>query len=269
MRALRFFAFTIALIIVMKVVAQTPAASAGILSPHEREAIAQMAPQQQAERLVERSISRYTGALDELRRLLPEWFGKIHTKGSLQTLLLAAENSSDLEVREAAMDVYLAAFSLEKSEATAERLRIELEAGKHRPWNVWALSVLGGRGVGTEQALRTLERLRHDDDVQVRNWVAAGFSLLGRDEGIPFLVEMFAQDPSMMVRERAACGLAEGGLFRREQRQLAIPGLMNLIADGSANPEVRKWYFQALREITGKDFGESPAEWQSWWATKR
>ena len=55
----------------MKAVAQ-PAASAGILSPHERESIAQMAPQQQAERLVERSVSRYSGALEELRRRLPE-----------------------------------------------------------------------------------------------------------------------------------------------------------------------------------------------------
>ena len=66
MRALRFLAFTIALIIVMKAVAQ-PTASAGILSPHERESIAQMAPQQQ----VERSVSRYSGALEELRRRLP------------------------------------------------------------------------------------------------------------------------------------------------------------------------------------------------------
>ena len=70
MRALRFLAFTIALIIVMKAVAQ-PTASAGILSPHERESIAQMAPQQQAKRLVEGSVSRYSGALEELRRRLP------------------------------------------------------------------------------------------------------------------------------------------------------------------------------------------------------
>ena len=64
MRALRFLAFTIALIVVMKAVGQTPAAASGILSPHELEAIAQVAPQHQ----VERAVNRYTGALD---RLLP------------------------------------------------------------------------------------------------------------------------------------------------------------------------------------------------------
>ncbi len=265
---MKFLAFTFVLILVMKAVAQSPA-SAGILSPHEREAIDAMAPQQQAERLVERSVSRYSGAMEELRRRLPEWFGKIESKGTLSTLLLAAENSSDLEVREAAMDVYLAAFSLEKTEATAERLRLELveDKAKSRPWNVWALAVLGGRGIGADAALRVLEGLRHDSDDGVRNWVAAGFSLLGRDEGIPFMVEMFGQDASKGVRERAGCGLAESGLFRKEQRRLAIPGLLNLIADGAADPTARKWYYQALREITGKDFGESPAEWQSWWAS--
>ena len=210
MRALRFLAFTIALILVMKAVAQ-PAASAGILSPHERESIAQMAPQQQAERLVERSVSRYSGALQELRRRLPEWFGKISAKDTLSTLLLAAENSSDLEVREAAMDVYLAAASLEKTEATAERLRHDLDAGKNRPWNVWALAVLGGRGVGSDEALRVLERLRHDPEVGVRNWVAAGFSLLGRDEGIPFMVEMFGSDASMVFGSGRAAAWPKAG----------------------------------------------------------
>ena len=172
------------------------------------------------------------------------------------------------------MGVYLAAASVEKTEATAERLRRhDLDAGKNRPWNVWALAVLGGRGVGSDEALRVLERRRHDPEVGVRNWVAAGFSLLGRDEsrdeGIPFMVEMFGSDSSMVMRERAGCGLAESGLFRREQRQLAIPGLLALIADRSADPTARKWYYQALREITGKDFGESPADWQNWWAAKR
>ena len=80
--------------------------------------------------------------------------------------------------------------------------------------------MLGGRSVGSDEALRVLERLRHDPEVAVRNWVAAGFSLLGRDEsrdeGIPFMVEMFGSDSSMVVRERAGCGLGESGLFRRE-----------------------------------------------------
>ena len=269
MRALRFLAFTIVLIVVMKAVGQTSAASSGILSPHELEAIAEMAPQQQAERLVERAVSRYTGALEELNRLLPAWFGKLHSKGKLETLLNTAQNSSDLKVREAALEVYLAEASLEKSEATVDRLLRELEAGKSRPWHVWALSVLGNRGFGADKVFAALERLRRDDDVQVRKWVAEGFSILGREEGIAFLLEMFGQDGSLEVRERAGCGLAEGGMFRREQRMLAVPGLLSLIADGAADPTARKWYYQALREISGQSLAEDPAAWQNWWATKR
>ena len=37
-------------------------------------------------------------------------------------------------------------------------------------------------------------------------------------------------------------------------------------ARSDATP-ARKWYFQALREITGQDFGESVAEWASWWTS--
>ena len=244
------------------------AASAGILSPHEREAIAQMAPQQQAERLMERTVSRYDGALEETYRLLPEWFGKIQTKGSLQTLLLTAQNSSDLKVRELALEVYLAASTLEKSEATAERLQQELEEGKSKPWRLWALSVLGNRGIAASKTFHILESLRHDPDVEVRKWVAEGLSILAREEGIPLLIEIFGQDPSLAVRERAGCGLAEGGMFRREQRRLAVPGLLRLVADASADPTARRWYFQALREITGESLPEDPAVWQNWWANR-
>jgi HEAT repeat protein len=269
MRALRFLGFTIVLVLVMKAVAQTPTASAGILSPHEREAIAAMAPQQQAERLIERSVSKYTGALEEANRLLPEWFGKLHNQGSLKTLLMTAQNSSDLKVRELALEIYLAESSLAKNDETVAGLLRELDDSKNRSWRIWALSVLANRGFGADQTFRTLERLRRDDDVQVRKWVAEGFSIVGRDEGIPYLVEMFGQDTSMAVKERAGCGLAEGGMFRREQRLLAVPGLLTLVADASADPTARKWYYQALREITGQSFAEAPAEWQNWWATRR
>lgn len=255
--------------LVLLLFAAQSTASAGILSPHEREAIASMQPQEQAERLVERTVSKYTGALEEANRRLPEWFGKIRDHGSLKTLLLTAQNSSDLKVRELALEVYLAALSLEKSEETVVRLEQNLEEGKHRPWNLWALAVLGNRGFGADRTFRTLERLRHDEDGQVRKWIAEGFSILGRDEGIPYLVEMFGQDTSMAVKERAGCGLAEGGMFRKEQRQLAVPGLLTLIADTSADPTARKWYYQALREITGQSFAEAPAEWQNWWASRR
>ena len=44
---------------------------------------------------MERSVSRYSGALEELQRRWSEWFGKISSKGTLSTLLLTAENSSD------------------------------------------------------------------------------------------------------------------------------------------------------------------------------
>lgn len=55
-----------------------------------------------------------------------------------------------------------------------------------------------------------------------------GVLLLGRDESIPLMVEMFGQDASMGVRERAGCGLAESGLFRNDRRQSDLPAAIAL-----------------------------------------
>jgi len=80
------------------------------------------------------------------------------------------------------------------------------------------------------------------------------------------LLEVFGNDPSMNVRERAGCGLAEGGMMTREQRRKAIPGLIRLMDDPRIDEKTRSWIFQALREISGQDFGQHRANWRDWHA---
>ena len=65
-----------------------------------------------------------------------------------------------------------------------------------------------------------------------------------------------------MIRERAACGLAQSGMFSREQRLTAVPRLLDYAEDGALDAETRKWVFQALRDITGQTLPHDAAAWR-------
>ena len=56
-------------------------ASAGVLAEHELQLIEQMPPQQQAERLMERAIGRYQGALEQIEARLHGWENKLEYSG--------------------------------------------------------------------------------------------------------------------------------------------------------------------------------------------
>jgi hypothetical protein len=70
------------------------------------------------------------------------------------------------------------------------------------------------------------------------------------------------------VRERAGCSLAKSGILTREQRMLAVPGLIDLAYDPSLDNTTRSWIYQALREITNEHLGNDPATWKNWYATE-
>ena len=55
-----------------------------------------------------------------------------------------------------------------------------------------------------------------------------------------------------MIRERAACGLAQSGMLSRQQRMTAVPRLLEYAGDPALDDETRGWVFQALRDITGQ-----------------
>ena len=97
-------------------------ASAGILGEHELGEIQQMAPQQQAERLLERAISRYQGALEQIENRLASWTGNLEYTQQLGALLNLTQNSSDLRVRTAGVEITLLAYKVAKKAGEARRI---------------------------------------------------------------------------------------------------------------------------------------------------
>ena len=249
---------------------QPQSASPSKLSDHEIEEIANLPAQQQAERLLERAINHYDGALDLIGKSVDKWFGQLELQGQLASLLTTALNSNDLQVRAAALEIELAGYNLPKRAESADNLieRIRREPSA-RPWALWMLGVLGNRGVETRRAFVTLMDHRNDPDEQTRYWTIEGLSLLGTDETVAPLLEAFRSDPSPLVRERGGCGLAQSGMLTREQRLRAVPQLLKITDDMTLDDVTRGWVFQALRDITGATISAQPDAWRAWWAQHR
>ena len=248
---------------------QPQSASPAKLSDHEIEEIAAMPPQKQAERLLERAINHYDGALDLLDHNVPNWYGgQLELQGQLTSLITTALNSNDLRVRSAAIEVELAGYNLPKRSESVEALlaRIESEPSA-RPWALWMLGILGNRGVETYRAFTVLMDHRHDPEEQTRYWAVEGLSMLGIDESIAPLLDAFRSDSSPLVRERGGCGLAQSGMLSREQRLRAVPDLLQMMDDKTLDATTRGWVFQALRDITGATIASDPAAWRDWWST--
>ena len=245
-------------------------ASPAKLSDHEIEEIANLPAQLQAERLLERGVNHYDGALELIAKFVDSWYGQLELQGQLTSLITTALNSNDLHVRAAALEIELAAYNLpkrpESTDNLMERIRREPSA---RPWALWMLGVLGNRGVETRKAFVTLMDHRHDPDEQTRYWAIEGLSMLGTDETVAPLLEAFRSDPSPLVRERGGCGLAQSGMLTRQQRMRAVPDLLKMTDDMTLDAATRSWVFQALHDITGASAGSEPSAWRTWWAQHR
>jgi hypothetical protein len=243
-------------------------ASPAKLSDHEIEGLSSMAPQQQAELLMERAINHYEGAIELIDKNVPGWYGQLEVqKGALANLLNTAINANDLRVRAASLEITLAGYNLPKSPESVDKLLTRLQdEPEHRAWLLWILGVLGNRGVETAR-LETvfLDRI-HDPDQTTRAYAVVGLGLLATDSSIAPLFESFRSDPSPHVREGAACAIAQSGMFKQEQRLTAVPGLLQMMDDATLDAATRSWVFQALRDITGASLGSDPAAWRDWWS---
>jgi HEAT repeat protein len=105
--------------------------------------------------------------------------------------------------------------------------------------------------------------------VNVRYWAVEGLSYLASDEVIAPLLVIFHDDPSPMIRERAACGLAQSGMLNRDQRRTAIPRLLDYAEDASLDADTHKWVYQALRDITGRTLPHDANAWRQWYGSAR
>lgn len=245
-------------------------ASNAMLSEHELAEIEQMAPQQQSLRLLQRSINGYRGALEQIEQRVNGWRGHLKMDDELQAMTNTAYNSSNLRVRVASVEISIAAYGLEKSADTAAALiRGARESEKDRAWRLWAIGLLGNRGVAAGAARSSLEEHLRAADIETRKWAANSLAVLGTDDVIPVLTEVFRTDPSPAVRERAACGLADSGMFTREQRWKAIPAFLRAADDPNLDEQTRGWAFQALREISGESIASETAAWNDWWSKRQ
>jgi hypothetical protein len=249
------------------------AVSANVLSDHEIEVLDSMSPQGQASLLLERSINHFQGANEQIEARVGGWLGRIAlegpdgTDGTLKGLFTTALNSDDLRVREAAIAIDMAARNLERSAATVDRLEAAARSGEQGPRAnaLWDLGLLGSRGLERERIGLILMSAIHDPNVNIRYWAVEGLSYLATDDAIAPLLEILHDDASPMIRERAACGLAQSGMLSAQQRRSAIPRLLDFADDGGMEPETRKWVFQALRDITGQSLPHDALVWREWY----
>ena len=240
------------------------------LSEVERELIEALAPQPQAERLLQYAISHHAGATDEIKARAAAWRGVISITSAMATLLDVARNGSDLRVRAAAIEIELASFNVSKTIAQVDTLIEQIAAG---PANarlaIYTLGQLGNRGVDTDRIHAELRALTRSDDEEVRYQAYAAIANLGTDESVADLVSAFHHDPSSRVRiDGGGCGLAHCGMLTRAQRMLAIPGLLEMVEDGSIDDTLRKYGYRALREITDEMLPDDPRQWREWHAAR-
>jgi HEAT repeat protein len=101
--------------------------------------------------------------------------------------------------------------------------------------------------------------------VDSRRWTVEGLAVVGTTPTIELLLKTLHDDPSPLVRESAACGLAASGMFTPEQRLSAVPQLVDYAGDPSLDNQTRSLVFRALSEITGQRLPNDPAVWRSWY----
>lgn len=229
--------------------------------------LAALPPQEQAVFLLKETVNDYEAGGGKLLSQMESWRGQVTMTPQLTSLLDWGLNSPDLRVRAAAIEMEIVAYDLPKTRESSDLL-IERIANDPagRSWALWMLGAIGNRGIEPERAVQTLIQYSHDADEKTRFWAIEGMSLLGTDATIPPLLDIFRNDPSLEVRERAGSALAQSGMLTKQQRLTAVPALMNLGEDPSLDSNTRNWTYQALREITGARYGTNPTDWREWLA---
>jgi HEAT repeats len=224
-------------------------------------------PQRQAETLLELAVSHSDGAADQISSRVSGWPGKVRWNSQIATLTAAALNSDDLRTRESGIEVELAAYGLAKNSTGFEYV-LKLSQSPdhaHKIWALWALGLMANRGVETDRAMEALISHVSDTDVDSRRWAVEGLALAGTDQAIGVLLKSMHDDESPVVRERAACGLAESGMFTREQRLTAVPKLLTYTDDSALDAQTRGWSFQALGDITHQRLPSTSQAWRIWY----
>lgn len=233
----------------------------------DTEEISRLAPQQQAERLLELAIRQPDPSLNLIHRNLTSWRGHLQDSDRLFHLVMEALNSNDPRVRVAAVEIDLAANNLMKAPESVDKLQRQIQSGsEERYMALWRLGALGNRGVEPSEVFRTLKLYTQNRNQEVRFWAVEGLAMLGNRESIDALLDILARDPAAQIRQRAANALSRSGLLTGEQRLTAVPQLLNLLDDDSLDAPTQGLVCATLEAITGASFGKNASAWRDWWA---
>lgn len=233
-----------------------------------RPAAADSTMQAQAEELLQALVNGDATAADQISEKAPGWLGKTHVTNRSDQLLTTAINLPDMHSRQAALDAELALNGIPENQEGLQILTNSVGNSSRRPWALWLLGALGNRGVDPEHVAKILGSYLTDPDANTRSWAVNGLALLGTDESITMLLDRFRNDASPVVQERAACGLAESGIYTKEQRMSAVQTLISWLDDPQLTAQQRAWDVQALGDITGQHFGANSAQWRDWYANR-
>jgi hypothetical protein len=230
-----------------------------------------MKPQKQAETLLELAVGNTAGAVDQISSRVDRWHGEVQWNSQIASLSTAALNSNDFRVRQSGVEVELAAYGLARNSASLDYLLKTANSSNHaqKIWALWALGLMGNRGVQTDRVVEVLKSHLNDSDADSRHWAVEGLALTGSDQTIQPLLQTMHDDPSPMVRERAACSLAQSGMFTLQQRFTAVPQLLNYTDDASLDSQTHAWAFQALNDITHQRLPNDPTAWRDWYQSTR
>ncbi len=246
-------------------------------------------PQRQAEILLERAVSHSgegttetsVGTPTETRDLsaaqidarIDAWRGQLKWDAKLSELTTVALNSNDRSLRTSAIEVQLAAYGLTKNDSSVNLLVRQADSSNHaqKIWALWSLGLLGNRGVETDRVVKVLtahlKTSGNNQDEDVRRWAVEGLALVGTTSTIVPLLNALHNDPSPIVRERAACSLAESGMLTHEQRLATVPQLINYSDDPALDAQTHALAFQALADITNQRLPNDSAAWRNWYQT--
>jgi hypothetical protein len=242
-------------------------------------------PQKQAEILLERAVSRSDEGPNQspnqgkdqstaqIEAHIEAWRGKLKMDKQLGELTTVALNSNDQSLRASAIEMQLAAYGLTKTESSVDALLRQANSADHakKIWALWTLGLLGNRGVETDRVVQVLtahlKNSAKNSDEDARRWAVEGLALVGTTSTIVPLLNAMHDDPSPIVRERAACSLAESGMLTHDQRLAAVPPLINYSDDPALDAQTHAWAFQALADITRQRLPNDSAAWRSWYRT--
>jgi len=217
-----------------------------------------------AEQLLQRLASGDAAAADEVLAHRSEWTGKAQRTPKSEQLVTAALNSPDLHIRQAALQAEIVLDGVTLDEAGVTYVKSVLGNPQQRTWALWMLGALANRGIDTDHNAKIIETYLADPDVTVRAASVDALAMVATDETVPMMLDRFRNDPSPVVQERAACGLAQSGMYTQTQRMTASKNLVDWLDDSLLTQQQHGWAVQALGDISGQHFGNDVAAWRRW-----